>query len=305
MDLQNILEPVDKELSELSKSLLKAFDSGNIIVEQIIKYVLTSGGKRLRPALVFLFAGMTDTIKSEHHALAAAVELIHNATLIHDDIIDSADKRHNLPSVHAKWDSKSAVLAGDYLLAKALDFLVETKNNDVLRLFTHITKEICQGEIQQFTAKNDFSIEGYFERAKRKTGMLFSLCTKGACIISGDKNLRAAEDYAMNIGIAFQIFDDLLLFKENYDEKTISADFENSITTLPVIFAAQNGVNIEAYTDFEAFKKDVLKTDAIDKSYKLALEYTNKAIENLENFKDNQYKKSLGDLTKFIVQREF
>lgn len=304
-NLKNILNPVARNLNEFENKISNLFNPENLIIDQINNYIVKSGGKRLRPALVFLFAGMTGKITPEHHALASAVELIHSATLVHDDIIDDADKRRNLPSVHTKWGTKSAVLAGDFLLAKALEFLVETKNSKVLTLFSKITQEICKGEIEQFTNKSTLSVENYIERAKRKTGMLFNLCTQGACLISKDKNLDKAMDYALNIGVAFQIADDLLLFKDNYNEKTTDTDFENTTLTLPVIFAAEEGINLNFQGNFNDFKRKIKNTNAIDKSYKIALKYKQRAIENLAGFEDNEYRKSLLSLAEYIAEREF
>jgi len=305
LKFENILSPIEKNLCEFDKKILKSFSGDNILIDKIAQYIINSGGKRLRPSIVFLFAAMFGSIQKEHYELACAVELIHNATLVHDDIIDDADKRRNQETIHTKWDNKTAVLAGDYLLAKALKHLIKTKNTAILELFAEITEEICQGEVEQFTNKTDLSLEGYIERSKRKTGMLFSLCTQGACSISNNENLENAKNYALNIGIAFQIVDDLLLFKENYAEKSLKTDFESSIFTLPVIFATQYGAKIDFNCDFETFKVQILNTKAIDKSYELALKYSQQAIENLSGFKDNQYKSSLCDLARYIVDREF
>lgn len=303
--LKNILDPIEENICEFNTKILENFSSDNILIDKISTYIMNSGGKKLRPSLVFLFAKMLGEVKKEHYNLACAVELIHSATLVHDDIIDDADKRRNQKTIHTKWNTKTAVLAGDYLLAKALKHLIKTQKNEILELFTQITEEICQGEVEQFTNTTDFSTEGYINKAKRKTGMLFSLCTQGACHISADKNILAAKNYALNIGIAFQIADDLLLFKENYNEKSLKTDFKNSTFTLPVILATQNGAEIDFDCDFETFKKQILNTNAIDKSYALALKYSQQAIENISNFEDNQYKASLCDLAKYIVDREF
>jgi octaprenyl-diphosphate synthase len=183
--------------------------------------------------------------------------------------------------------------------------LVETKNSEVLTLFSEITQEICKGEIEQFTNKTVLSQKSYIERAKRKTGMLFKLCTEGACLISDNKLTNEAADYALNLGIAFQICDDLLLFKDNYTEKTTDADFENATLTLPVIFAAEDGISPNFGGDFDDFKQKIKNTGAIDKSYKTALKYKQRAIENLACFEDNEYRKSLLDLAEYVTDREF
>lgn len=303
--LKNILNPIEDNLCEFDPKILGDFTSDNLLINKISQYIIQSGGKKLRPSLVFLFAKMLGNISEEHYNLACAVELIHSATLVHDDIIDDADKRRNQETIHSKWDNKTAVLAGDYLLAKALKHLIKTENPNILELFAQITEEICQGEVEQFTNKTDFSIDGYINKAKRKTGMLFSLCTQGACYISKNQNLEEARDYAINLGIAFQIADDLLLFNKNYQEKSLKTDFKNSTLTLPVVLAAQNGVKIDFECDFETFKNQIVETKAIDKSYELALKYSQQAIENLSVFNDNQYKYSLCDLAKYIVDREF
>jgi geranylgeranyl pyrophosphate synthase len=305
MNLEDIIAPICQNLAEFEDKIISSFNRGDILVDQISKYALLSGGKRLRPSLVFLFAGLTGEIKPSHTNLALAVELIHNATLIHDDIIDDADKRHNQPSVHSKWNAKTAVLAGDYLLAKALDFLVSTNNNAVLSLFTQITQNICSAEIDQMFAQEENSVESYIFKAKRKTSMLFSLCTQGACLLSENSNLQAAENYANNIGIAFQIIDDMLPFQKDYDEKTIQADFKNKTITLPVLLALESNKELDFSGDFANFRQQVIQTKAIDKCHEFALKYIQTAIQDLNCFEDNKYKKSLCDLAQYIVDREF
>jgi len=305
LNLQEILSPISSDLNEFEKNISNLFNPENAIIEQIGHYIIKTGGKRLRPALVFLFAKMTGEVTPKHHSLARAVELIHSATLVHDDIIDDADKRRNAPSIHTKWDTKSAVLVGDFLLAKALEFLVATKKEAVLSLFAQTTQEICKGEIEQFSNKKNLSVDEYIERAKRKTGMLFALCAQGSCLISDNEKSDKAKDFAINIGIAFQIIDDLLIFKDGYIEKTAEADFKNATMTLPVVFALHCDKKINFDGDFEAFKNKIKNTNAIDKSYELALKYTNRAMANLTSFEDNRPRKSLEQLASYIVEREF
>ncbi|MDD3419464.1 MAG: polyprenyl synthetase family protein [Candidatus Gastranaerophilales bacterium] len=304
-NLDDIISPIRQNLSEFENKLSSSFEFSNYMVDKIANDTLCSGGKRLRPALVFLFAGLCGQIKDEHTNLAIAAELIHNATLIHDDIIDEADKRHNKQSVHSKWNSKTAVLAGDYLLAKSLDALIETKNTEILGLFSEMTQKICSAEIEQMISSDFESIEKYISRAERKTALLFTLCAKGACLISGHPNTTEAFNYAKNLGIAFQIIDDILPFQNNYNEKTIQADFKNKTITLPVVLAQKSGAEINFDNDFAKFRQQVIKTKAIDKCNELALKYIQTAIKNLDCFDESKYKKSLCDLGTYVLDREF
>lgn len=298
--LEDILKIIQPQLQKFEEELIASFEHENSLVNQVSQYIIKSGGKRLRPALVFLFAGMVGQIEKKHYELATAVELIHSATLVHDDIIDDADCRRNSVVVHKKWDTKMAVLAGDYLLAKSLKKLTNIGSIDVLDIFSSTMEEICEGEVEQSIKSELISIDDYIKRAKRKTAMLFAAATKSAVKQSAD----VAYEYGINLGIAFQIIDDLLVFNENYEDKTQEVDFNNKLMTAPVILAAQNGVKIDFDGSFEDFKASVVNSGAIAESKKLLMKYADRAIENLAVFEDNKYKVALCDLVSYVVSRE-
>lgn len=298
--LDEIFEVIAPASKELEVQLISTFDCKNTLVNRVAQYIISSGGKRLRPALVFLFAGMVGSIEQKHYELAKAVELIHSATLVHDDIIDEADLRRNNVSAHKKWDTKTAVLAGDFLLAKALKSLTNIKSTDVLEVFSTTMEEICEGEVEQSLNSDFISFDDYIQRAKRKTAMLFAAATKN----SVDINKQSAYEYGINLGIAFQITDDLLVFQDNYEDKSKEVDFKNNLLTTPVLFAIEKGVKLDFEGDFSEFKENIIDSGAIEKSQNLALNYANRAIENLNDFQDNQYKESLKDLVSYIINRE-
>lgn len=298
--LESILSPVSSNLKILEEQLIQSFSEKNTLINNVAKYILDSGGKRIRPALVFLFAKMANELNESHYELAKAVEIIHNATLIHDDIIDESDLRRNNMVAHKRWDTKTAVLAGDYLLAKALKSLAKTNSIESLEIFSSAMEEICEGEVEQNLNPNLISFDDYIQRIIRKTAMLFSCATQNA--VSENKN--HAKDYAINLGIAFQITDDLLVFEEGFKDKSADVDFNNNLITAPALFALEEGVKLNFDATFEQFKQQIISSNAIQKSRNLALKYANKAIQSLDVFKDNEYKQSLIALVNHVVSRE-
>lgn len=285
--------------------LEKSFISDDFLVNKIASYVLFSKGKRLRPSLVFLFASFGD-IKEEHYLLAEAVELIHNATLIHDDIVDNSNMRHNKKTAHLIWNTKTAVLAGDFLLALSLDRLQKLNNPYVLSIFTKSLQEICLGEIEEFSNTCDISLDRYFNRLYLKTAILFAISCKCSLILSdmSEKLIEQGFYYGKNLGMAFQIFDDILPYIANSLNKPYEIDFVNKIDTLPIILAKQSGIDITSCKTFEEHKEIITNSKILDKSMDFALKYTNNAKKSLEGFKDCQIKEALNSLLDVILDKE-
>lgn len=323
--LDDIFAPVALELSSLERKLIKELSGKNFFLNGISEHVIKAGGKRIRPALVFLFAKAFngEFISANHFKLAIASELIHTATLIHDDIIDGANIRRGAETVNSKWNDKAAVIAGDYLLAKSLKNLALTKSNAVVEIFASTMGEICEGEIIQNEKQHIIpSMEDYIEKSKRKTAMLFIACTESAAIISPETNnlkIKAAREYALNFGIAFQIIDDVLnyLIQNEEADKPVASDLLNGIITAPALFAIEeysqkndfklkNILEKNSLTneDYELALLLILKTNSIQKSIKLAEHYTNKAIRALDILPESNAKKSLTDLAQYIINRK-
>ena len=324
LGLNELLKPVEEDLLSLEGHLSTSLNSGNKKLDQIIEYVIGSGGKRLRPALVLLFAkALTGGyITKKHLALAEAVEMIHTASLIHDDVIDDAETRRGLLTVGKKWDYRTAVITGDFILARALMKLVET-GGIATEMFAGTLNELCIGEIQQGNQKfKEVSLEDYIKKSERKTAKLFIAGTEcAASIIPNPNNLiiKAARDYSKNFGIAFQIIDDILNFNGRREKigKPAGNDLRNGILTAPVLYALQEYRNkkdpmlqkiinnkLQGKKDFSLAMQLVVNSGGIEKSRKLAEEYISNAINALDILEDNIYKKALIDLAIYTLKRE-
>lgn len=322
--LNDILTPVQDDLLKLEKQLPESVKSGNEELDKVTEYVLNSGGKRLRPALVFLFArALCDgRLQQKHVYLAEAVELVHTASLIHDDIIDDAETRRNLLTVSKKWNYKTAVITGDYILTKALTKLVSAGGISV-EMFAGTLNELCVGEIQQGSQKFKItSTEDYIKKSERKTAKLFMAATESTASLSLNPcNLiiKAARDYALNFGIAFQIKDDILNFKGNCKKigKPAGNDLKNGILTAPVLFALKEyesknddtlkkliNNKLQGKNDFSLAVQLVLNSGGIKKAEELAAFYTENSIKALETIEESIYKTALTDLAVYALKRE-
>lgn len=324
-DLSSILAPVSSELKILEGEIAKSLSSNNPLLEKIAKHVFQAGGKRLRPAISFFIAKAINNsvIEQKHYDLAVALELVHTATLIHDDVLDNAETRRGILTINKQWSDKTAVIAGDFLLAKALIKLSQLKKTEILEIFANILNEICEGEIQQNSDKFEIiSIENYIEKSKRKTAKLFVAGAQSAAVLSCEDDLviKAAREYALNFGIAFQIADDILNFtgKNSLVGKPAGLDLKNGIITAPVLFAIkeyeQQGSfiltnllksKLKCEKDFNLALKLVLESSGIQQTEELAQEFVKNAITPLEYLPDNIYKESLINLANYVITRKF
>lgn len=324
--LSDILRPVSTELNLLEKKLIEDLSDNNPLLNKIVQYVIQAGGKRLRPAVSFLIAKSLNKgyLSSNHFQLGQAIELIHTATLVHDDILDETETRRNRLTVNKKWDNKTAIIAGDFLLSKSLIKLAAVKNYSVIEIFANIMSEICEGEIQQKLQNyQNTSFDQYIEKSKRKTANLFIAGAECAAILTPEVDnltIKSARDYALNFGIAFQIVDDILNFTSTEDEfgKPVGIDLKDGIVTAPVIFAIEeyekNGdftlsrLIKQEFQDENNFKSAldlVLKSNGIERAKDLACYYANIADKSLAAIEDNPYKQTLKDLASYIIDRKY
>lgn len=304
-NIKHICHFIEEYLQKFEKSLKKEFLLDDILINKIANHILFSGGKRLRPSLVFLFASF-DKVKEEHYLLAEAVELIHNATLLHDDIVDSSNIRHSQKTAHLVWDTKTAILAGDFLLSLALDKLQIIANPRILSIFTKSLQEICKGEIEEFSIPEKINLDCYLNRIYRKTAILFAISCESALILSNfsEDFISNGFEYGKNLGMAFQIFDDILPYISSSLNKPCEIDFENKIDTLPTILARQAKLPIERCNTFDEQKKIIKNSNILDKSVEFALEYTRNSQKSLEIFEDCQSKEVLSCLLDTVLDKE-
>lgn len=317
-----ITYPIEDELSKFHELFKHSLKSKVTLLELITKYILKQKGKKIRPILVLLSSDLCGGISERSYRGATLVELLHTATLVHDDVVDNAETRRNFPSINAVWKNKIAVLMGDYLLARGLMLAVDGNDFDFLRVITNTVKRMSEGELLQIskTRKLDIDEETYFRIISDKTASLLSTCCEiGARASTDDENkITAMKEFGENLGIAFQIRDDILDFigTKNIFGKSLGADIKEKKITLPLIYALKNAPKDESIKIINLLKSKERKTkvdvvikfvkmyEGIEYSEKVALEYSKTALSKLEQFQTSESRLSLESLVSFVVERK-
>ena len=246
--LTDIRKPVEKEMADFEAYFNRTMHSEIPLLKIILNYILRRKGKQMRPLLVFLTARLNGEISESTYVAATLIELLHTASLVHDDVVDDAHERRGALSINALWNSKIAVLVGDYLLSKGVLISVEKSRYEMLEIVSDAVKSMTEGELLQLQKARKQSIkeEDYFKIIKSKTSALI-----GACAASGTRSvtedpeaIRNMKDFGENIGIAFQIRDDILDYEGNgLSGKTFGNDIKEKKITLPLIYALEHSVN--------------------------------------------------------------
>jgi len=323
LDLKNL---VNGRLIEVEKLIEVKLDSKVSLIKKMSEYHLKSGGKRLRALLTLGSAKLAgyDQKETRDVNLSACVELIHSATLLHDDVIDESDLRRGIKTSNALWGNQSSILVGDYLLSRCFEIMVDDGDLEILKLLSSTSSKIAQGEVKQLEHKGEADLleETYIDIINLKTAALFSAATKtGACLAgSNEKEKSALESYGKNIGLAFQIADDALDYysKEIIFGKKIGKDFYEGKVTLPLIIIFQRADSIErnflinTFKKIERTKEDFEKTLELIKKYKAVEDslqraeyFVNVSHDALGIFEDCSEKKILQNLTGFSLNRSF
>ena len=322
IDFEAIKQLTLSEAKAVDQLIIDELHSDVILINEIGRYIVGNGGKRLRPMLLLLSAKALGNVSQNHLILAAVVEFIHTATLLHDDVVDESDLRRGKESANAVWGNAASVLVGDYLYSSAFEMMVRTDNMRVMGLLSKTTTAIAEGEVLQLLNCNnpETTEEKYLEVIARKTAILFSAATQLAAIISGSsiEIETALANYGQHLGIAFQLIDDALDYKASTEElgKNLGDDLAEGKPTLPLIYAIQNGSPEEAEIIISAIKtgnRDVFndvynvvkRTKAIDYTENRADEEAQKAIDSLSILPESNYKNALILLAKFAVQRNY
>ncbi len=310
------------ESRAVDELIINELRSDVILINQIGHYIVGNGGKRLRPMLLLLTAKALGKISKHHLTMAAVIEFIHTATLLHDDVVDESELRRGKESANAVWGNAASVLVGDYLYSSAFEMMVKTNNMRVMEILSKTTTAIAEGEVLQLlNCNNPETTEAkYLEVIARKTAILFSAATRLSAVISEiseeiEENLAR---YGQHLGIAFQLIDDALDYKSNKDEmgKNLGDDLAEGKPTLPLIYAIQKGTPKQSQIIIDAIKTGnrdlfdnvyeiVQLTQAIAYTEKRAEEEAQKAIDALSCLNDSSYKDALINLAKFSVQRNF
>ena len=321
----DLKKSVDEKLVLVEEKIKTKLNSDVGLVQKMTNYHIQTGGKRLRALLTLGSAKLCGYLKGGRDInLAACVELIHTATLMHDDVIDVSSVRRGKKTINSIWGNQSSILVGDYLLSRCFEMMVEDGNLEVLKLLSSTSSKIAQGEILQLQHKGDIDMleETYLKIISTKTAVLFSASTKVGAILANKKNNEkdALEFYGKNLGLTFQIADDILDYNSELKlfGKKIGNDFYEGKITLPVILLFQQINNIEKQSLKDIFKKNkrsendlkftldlILKYKIIKQCYKKAEHFISLASSSLSIFPDSEEKRVLENLTTFSLERSF
>jgi len=316
---------VGSKLDEVTQRIKYKLASEINLIHKMTSYHVKSGGKRIRPLLTLAsskLCGYKDGNRDVN--LAACIELIHNATLLHDDVIDDSNLRRGVKTANAVWGNQSSVLVGDYLFSRCFEMMVEDESQEILKLLSSTSSKIAQGEVLQLEHKGEIDLleETYFNIISMKTAALFAAATRvGACLGNKSKKEKdALESYGKNLGLAFQIADDALDYfsSKTILGKEIGKDFYEGKTTLPLIIIFQRGNSEERNFLKEIFKKKkrseddfsetlalINKYKALEASFKRAEYFVNVSYDALGIFQYSEEKKILQNLTEFSLNRSF
>ena len=322
IELKNLVED---ELNQVNQLIKYKLTSEIDLIHKMTNYHFKSGGKKIRPLLTLGAAKLCSYKDGNRDInLAACVELIHNATLLHDDVIDDSDLRRGIKTSNAIWGNQSSILVGDYLLSRCFEMMIEDGSQEVLKLLSSTSSKIAQGEVLQLEYKGEIDIleETYFDIINSKTAALFAAASRiGACITDRNKKEKdALESYGRNIGLAFQIADDAL---DYYSTKTIfgkeiGKDFYEGKVTLPIIFVYQKANCDERNSlekifrkinrskkEFQEIQNLIKKYDTITACFNRAEYFVNISYNALSIFNPSKEKTILQNLTSFSLERSF
>ena len=320
MDLDKINSLTSDDMSAVNELIAKRLQSDVSLINQLSLYIINSGGKRLRPALVLLSSGACGYQGNHHHTLSAIVEFIHTATLLHDDVVDASELRRGQETANAIWGNEASVLVGDFLYSRAFQMMVEIQNMRIMEILAEATNTIAAGEVMQLLNCHDADTteERYLHVIRSKTAKLFEAASQlGAVISHRPKNEETAlATYGMHLGTAFQLIDDVLDYDASPEitGKNIGDDLAEGKPTLPLIRVIRTGTPSQSKTVREAIEKGGLEhIDAVKEAIKTtdALQYTKDcainearlAADALSIIPDTPYKEALLDLAHFSVHR--
>ncbi|MFL1403992.1 octaprenyl diphosphate synthase [Marinobacter sp. M1N3S26] len=320
MTAQRIYDTVADDFARVNDLIIKRLSSDVPLVEKIAQYIIESGGKRLRPLLVLLSSRAVGYGQDDHLKLAAVIEFLHTATLLHDDVVDTSDMRRGRSTANARWGNAPSVLVGDFLYARAFEMMVELKSLPIMEILSHATAVIAEGEVLQLmNVKNpDVDEDKYMEVIHNKTAMLFEAASHtGALLASAsEQQEKALRDYGKHLGLAFQLVDDALDYTGNADAmgKNVGDDLAEGKPTLPLIHAMANSSEEDRQLIRNAIRKGGL--DDLPRILEIvkdsgALEYTMaKAREQAQlarkcagQLPDSPHTQALDLLTELAVER--
>ncbi|WP_243834290.1 polyprenyl synthetase family protein [Halanaerobium saccharolyticum] len=307
--------------NELNENIIKITKSKRPIINQAVEDLINGGGKKLRPFLMFLAAYFGDYDKEKLLQLGSGIELLHMASLVHDDIIDNANLRRGKKTAQKRFGKKEAVFIGDFLLSRTFDIFFEYLDKKTLRKMNKNVRLLCEGEIEQSEKRFDFQIgiRDYYRRIRHKTALLFALSSYLGAYVSGirGKRLNLLYKLGLEIGMAFQIQDDLLDFegKEEETGKLLAQDLKEGVITLPVILLLNKDEYKDKYAEYNKtilndqvvneIIADVKKSGVLTESREVLLVFIKRVKKYLAQLPDNKAKKKLRKLIEVQVERKF
>jgi len=316
MNLKQIQKPIINEMDDFKSMLRSSISSDNILIDKVVNYILKRKGKQIRPLFVFLSAGLSGTISKSTYRAAILIEILHTATLIHDDVVDESNYRRGFFSVNALWKSKYSVLIGDYLLSKGLELSVNNDDFKFLGILSEAVKNMSEGEITQLKKSKTLNIneKDYFKIINQKTASLFSSCCEMGSLSSGANktNILLMREFGSLVGKAFQIRDDLFGYLSHDIGKPSLNDFKQRKMTLPLIYALSKSNSFE--------KREILKNVKDFKSVEKIISFVKekngiaysenkmnamiiKSKKILNSFSDSVYKESINNLLDYTINR--
>ena len=323
MNIQDIANPVQDDLVQFESALMNTLHSDIPLAEQVIRYIANKQGKRLRPILVFLTARLHGGTTLKTLQSSIVIEMLHTATLVHDDVVDDSSLRRGSPTVNNIWDNKISVLVGDFLFSKTLTSMLNIHDFQALSIFSETARQITEGELLQIEMDHDFEMDEstYFDLISKKTASLFSAsCQLGVLSVKEDERDRhIMRDFGHHLGMAFQIKDDLLDYTgtESTLGKPTGNDIRENKITLPLIHALSQAREDIKKQVMEILHKDdkkdsdirsvvsfVQRSKGVEYALGIARKYARDALALLSSYPSTDYKDSLTRLVDFTVDRD-
>lgn len=322
MPLESIRTLVKEDLEATDNFIISQLESNIPLIRQVLEYVLSCGGKRVRPLVLLLSARALAHRGHQHVALASVIELVHTATLLHDDVVDDSTLRRGHKTAHTVWGSNTSVLVGDFLYSRAFQIVVDFKHQQILDIFAKATHYIAEGEILQLVNCNnpDTTEDFYFEIIQRKTAKLFEIAAQLGAALSthSEDDIEALRLYGLHLGLAFQLIDDALDYSQSVAQtgKNVGQDIAEGKMTLPLIHAMRKskGADLEllrhAIQTGSSKKLDIIlgiieSTDAIKYTADTAKHHAQQAKSALSRLALSPYRQAMESLSDFVVDRTY
>lgn len=320
MSVQEIISPIAADMQEVDAVIRSRLNSEVVMIRTIGEYIISAGGKRMRPAMVLMVANALGYKGNLHHILAAVIEFIHTSTLLHDDVVDESDMRRGRETANAVFGNAASVLVGDYLYSRSFEMMVEVDSMRVMQILSQATTVIAEGEVLQLLNVHDpdVTVERYLQVVRYKTAKLFEAATQVAAVIAGASPAveEAAAAYGRHVGTAFQLIDDVLDYSGSAESlgKNVGDDLREGKPTLPLIRVMEVGTPEQqalirqaietGEADFEAVAAAIRATDALEYTRQMAIKEAEIAQQALALIPESEYKNSLSLFARFAVERD-